>query len=169
MSVEANKFKQAMSRWASGVTVITTLDPDGKPKGMTASSFTSVSLDPPLVLVCVSDHLYTHRSLLHTGHFAVNILGQSQVEWGKLFAGLLPDIVDRFSHTGYTTSATGSPILPDVAGWLDCRIVQQVAAGDHTIFIGEVVNAGISGEDAPLLYAQRAWGRFQPLTTDDDQ
>ena len=159
MTIDPAMFKEALARWASGVTVVTTLDADGKPKGMTASSFISVSLEPPLVLVSVAQRLYTHKLIEQSGIFAVNILGRDQAEWGKLFAGMYPEIENRFKKTGYDTEATGAPILPNV---VDCRLYDAYRAGDHTLFLGEVQAAGShSGE--PLLYAQRQWGTFQPL------
>lgn len=162
MSLDSQLFKDVMSTWTSGVTVVTTVDEDDNPKGMTASAFSSVSLDPMLILVCVNQKLYTHQLIVSSKKFAVNILGAEQIEFGKLFAGMTPEIEDRFAHTGFTTATTGSPILPGVPGWLDCEVHEGHSGGDHTIFIGRVVDAGINGPDSePLLYARRSWGTFQ--------
>ncbi len=162
MAIDPQTYKQAMAQWASGVTVVTTRLPDGEIKGMTASSFTSVSINPYLILVCVAKKLYTHEVLLQSDVFAVNILNSTQAEIAQIFAGMRPDITDRFTHVGYSTSETGSPILPDVAGWLDCKKYQVVDAGDHTIFIGEVVSAYGSTDKSPLIYFNRQWGSFAP-------
>ncbi|PJF32723.1 MAG: hypothetical protein CUN52_00215 [Phototrophicales bacterium] len=165
MAIDPQLFKQAMSQWASGVTIITTRLPDGEIKGMTASSFTSVSMNPYLILICVAKKLYTHEVLLHSDVFAVNILNSAQIEIAQIFAGMRPDITDRFAHVGYTTADTGAPILPDVSGWLDCRKYQTIDAGDHTIFIGEVVSAYGATDKAPLVYFNRQWGSFMPSSS----
>lgn len=162
MAIDQQTYKQAMAQWASGVTVVTTCLPDGEIKGMTASSFTSVSLNPYLILVCVAKKLYTHEVLLKSRVFAVNILNHTQIEIAQIFAGMRPEITDRFAHVGYTTAQTGSPILPDVAGWLDCQKYQSVEAGDHTIFIGEVIAAHGAADKSPLIYFNRQWGSFMP-------
>jgi len=163
MSLDIQDFKDSLATWASGVTVITTTDADGKPKGMTASSFSSVSLEPPLILVCLAQSLYTHTLMQQSGYFAVNILGVNNLEWGKLFAGMMPEIEDRFAYTGYTRGETGAPILTDVVGWVECQTYATQPAGDHTIFVGEVIAAGSHQTDAPLLYYQRQWGTFREL------
>ncbi|MCL4255952.1 MAG: flavin reductase family protein [Anaerolineae bacterium] len=162
MAIDPQIYKQAMAQWASGVTVVTTRLPDGEIKGMTASSFTSVSINPYLILICVAKKLYTHEVLLQSDVFAVNILNSTQAEIAQIFAGMRPDITDRFGHIGYTTSETGSPILPDVAGWLDCKKYQVIDAGDHTIFIGEVLSAYGTSDKSPLIYFNRQWGSFAP-------
>jgi len=163
MTVTIPEFKQAMAQWASGVTVVTTCAENGALKGMTASSFTSLSIDPLLILICVAKKLYSHQVLLQNQIFAVNILSEHQKYWGELFAGMHPEIEDRFSVTGYKTAITGSPILPDVLAWLDCRLYQTHDAGDHTIFIGEVVAAQGNGGALPLTYFNRQWGTFKRI------
>lgn len=164
MTATVQDLKQAMSQWTSGVTVVTTRAENGALKGMTASSFTSLSLEPLMILVCVAKKLYSHQVLLENGVFAVNILSEHQKYWGELFAGMHPSIEDRFSVTGYDTALTGSPILPDVLGWLDCRLHQTHDAGDHTIFIGEVIAAKGNPGALPLTYFNRQWGTFKGFT-----
>lgn len=159
MAVETQTFKNTLARWASGVTVVTTVR-DGQWKGTTVSSFTSVSLEPPLVLICIANKLFTHELLTETGVFAVNILNEHQAEFGKLFAGMLPQIENRFEQGSWETAVTGSPILTDASGWVDCKIVSTYQAGDHTIFVGEVL-AGGSSDAHPLVYYNRTWGHFQ--------
>lgn len=162
MAVDPQNFKQTLAQWASGVTVVTTCMEDGTPKGMTASAFSSVSAEPPLILVCISKNLITHDAIEKSGFFAVNILARSQEDWGKLFAGMMPEIEDRFADIDTITAETGAPILPDVLGWLDCRVHNQVDGGSHSIFIGEVLAADESGEGQPLMYFNRSWGTFAP-------
>jgi flavin reductase (DIM6/NTAB) family NADH-FMN oxidoreductase RutF len=163
MTVDTQAFKDALARWASGVTIVTTTDADGNPKGMTASSFTSVSLNPPLILVCLAQKLYTHQLMQDSSFFAVNIIGTRNLEWAQLFAGMMPEIEDRFAHTGYTTGQTGAPILSNVIGWVECKTYATQTAGDHTIFVGEVIAAGNKQDDNPLLYYARQWGTFDAL------
>jgi flavin reductase (DIM6/NTAB) family NADH-FMN oxidoreductase RutF len=164
MPIDAALYKDVMARWSSGVTVVTTIY-EGRFKGTTASSFTSVSLDPPLVLICLAQKLYTHQLVHEAGIFAVNILGSHQAEWGKLFAGMYPEIEDRFAGIDVSTAATGCPLLPDTLGWLDCRVAHRYPGGDHTIFVGEVLAGGVppGRMDSPLLYHNRAWGHFAGL------
>lgn len=163
MLIDEQTFKQALAQWASGVTVVTTRSPEGDPKGMTASAFSSVSMDPFLVLVCVAKKLYTHRLIEESGFFAVNILGTDHNYWGKLFAGMFPDVEDRWAEIVIQTAETGAPILPGVPGWVDCRVYQQVESGNHSIFIGEVLAAAGPGNVQPLMYFNRSWGTFTPL------
>jgi flavin reductase (DIM6/NTAB) family NADH-FMN oxidoreductase RutF len=159
MALDPQSFKAVMGQWPSGVTVVTTVDADG-PAGMTASSFSSVSLDPPLVSICIARHLPTHARLSKAGVFAVNILSKNQVQDGLRFAGQLREVGDRFQGIATTTAATGAPLLPGTLGWVDCRVWAMHAGGDHTIFVGEVLDAGIDRTAAPLLYHSRAWGQF---------
>jgi len=167
MAIDPQTFKQALAQWASGVTVVTTRLPDGTLKGMTASSFSSVSLEPPLVLTCVAKKLYTHQALEESGVFAVNVLGTEHLEWGKLFAGIYPDVEDRFADIAYTTAETGSPILPGVLGWVDCKLHRLHDAGDHSIFVGEVVAGAGASAGQPLMYFNRQWGHFAALPESD--
>ena len=156
MSIDVQSFKETLAHWASGVTVVTTLA-EGRPVGITASSLTSVSLEPPQILICVSRKLFTHQAIQQSGVFAVNILGADHLEWGMRFAGMLPELADRFAGIELQQGVTGAPILPDVLGWLDCRLRHAFDGGDHTIFVGEVVAAGATEERSPLLYFNRTW------------
>ncbi len=158
MAIEAALFRSTLAQWASGVTVVT-VNHEGEYHGMTASSFSSVSLTPPLILVCVAKKAHTHDALLAAGAFGVNILGESQTDFGKRFAGLLPEITDRFADLDYTLGETGSPLLPGVLAWMDCRVHQVVDSGDHTVVIGEILAAHVSPGE-PLLYFNRRWGQF---------
>jgi flavin reductase (DIM6/NTAB) family NADH-FMN oxidoreductase RutF len=161
MAIDAVLFKSTLAQWASGVTVIT-VNHNGVYYGMTASSFSSVSLTPPLILVCIAKKAHTHMILLEAGAFAVNILGESQTDLGKRFAGLLPDIKDRFAGLDYIIGETGSPLLSGVLASMDCRIHQAIDAGDHTVVIGEIIAAHVEPGE-PLLYSNRRWGRFTEL------
>jgi flavin reductase (DIM6/NTAB) family NADH-FMN oxidoreductase RutF len=155
MAVDAQDFKNALAHWATGVTVVTTRSGD-RHIGITASSLTSLSLEPPQILICVARKLYTHAAILESGVFAVNILNVEQVEWGMRFAGMIPENGDRFEDIDFDTATTGCAILPGVLGWLDCTVRQAYDGGDHTIFVGEVVAAGFEN-GPPLLYFNRHW------------
>jgi flavin reductase (DIM6/NTAB) family NADH-FMN oxidoreductase RutF len=161
--VDATLFRSVLALWPSGVGVVTTLAPasDGgppRPHGMTASSFSSVSLDPPLVSVCLGNHLATRRLVASAGAFAVSFLGKDQAAIGQRFAG--PGAGDRFAGSRWETAETGCPVLADATGWLDCRIAQAHPAGDHTIFVGLVVAAATPRVTAPLLFHSRSWGQL---------
>lgn len=162
MPIHPNTFKMVMSRFASGVTVVTT-HYQGEKHGMTVSSFCSVSLNPPLILVCIAKPLRSHEFIEKSGVFAVNILGADQLDWGMRFAGLKPEIVDRFAGIAYTSAVTCSPILPGVLGWVDCKLRHACEGGDHTIFVGKVVAGGTSEKDQPLLYYNRSWRELAQL------
>jgi flavin reductase (DIM6/NTAB) family NADH-FMN oxidoreductase RutF len=155
-NIDPLAYKQIMAHWASGVTIVTTWN-DGVPHGMTVSSFASVSLNPSRVLVCLSRTSNTHDALLVSRTFAVNLLSREQLELGKRFAGLVAGSDGRFQDIKWRTACTGAPILPGVLGWLDCRVVQTVVSGDHTIVVGEVEDGEALDLAEPLLYHNRSW------------
>jgi flavin reductase (DIM6/NTAB) family NADH-FMN oxidoreductase RutF len=161
MGVDVQDFKNALAHWATGVTVVTTRSGD-RHIGITASSLTSLSLEPPQILICVARKLYTHAAILESGVFAVNILDVEQIEWGMRFAGLVPENGDRFSDIEFDTATTGCAILPGVLGWLDCMLRHTYDGSDHTIFVGEVVAAGFE-LGSPLLYFNRHWRQLSDL------
>jgi flavin reductase (DIM6/NTAB) family NADH-FMN oxidoreductase RutF len=148
MPVTAAEFRRALRHFPAGVTVVTTRDAAGRPCGLTLSAFTSVSLDPPLVLVCI-DHAATHyRAFTEAGWFAVNVLGKSQAHLSRHFA---TTSADKFAGVAFNRGPAGLPILEDVVAALECRVIHQYAGGDHTIFVGQVETASVSG-GSPLLY-----------------
>lgn len=155
-------FKEALRQWVAGVTVVTTRVGD-KINGMTASSFTSVSINPHLILIAIDARTSSYPLIHESGIFAANILHTGQIDWAKRFAGMYPEITDRFFDIDYTTATTGAPILPDVIGWVDCKVYGAHKAGDHTIFVGEVIDAAGAGGKPPLLYHSRQWGQFSPV------
>lgn len=160
--VDPDLFREAMSRFATGVTVVTATS-RGERFGITASSFVSVSADPPLVLACLARVLHTHAAIEESRAFAVNILGVHQVMVGRRFAGLTPEAADRFVGLPCSTSVTGSPLLDESLASFDCRLYGSHDGGDHTIFVGEVVDARIHSDEAPLLYHNRLWRRSEVL------
>jgi len=158
--VELQTFKEVLAHWSSGVTIVTTRQATTA-VGMTASSFTSVSLLPPRILICVDHKSNTHAAIGKSGYFAVDLLSVEQLEWAKRFADQQAAVTNRFEGIDWFTAETGAPILPGVLGWLDCRLYEALVCGDHTIFVGEVVTCSAagkpSGDGEPLIYHHRAW------------
>ncbi|GAA3203394.1 flavin reductase [Actinocorallia longicatena] len=164
MAVDAETFRSALGQWPTGVALVTTVSGDGW-HGMTASSLTSVSLDPPLVLVCLDHRIHTHELVSAGGVFAVSVLGKDQAVLGQRFAGRHQG--DRFADAPWRAGPTGSPVLETALSWLDCRVVHAYPGGDHTIFVGEIVAAGTPRRTAPLLFHSRSWGQLaDPLPTE---
>jgi flavin reductase (DIM6/NTAB) family NADH-FMN oxidoreductase RutF len=161
--VDSTTFRSVLGQWPSGVCVVTTAGPDGM-HGMTASSFSSVSLDPPLVSVCLGNHLPSRARLGEAGKFAISFLGKDQAHIGRRFAGQDRDITDRFAGLSWTTTPNGCPVLSDAVAWLDCTVAHAYPGGDHTIFVGAVTEAALSRVISPLLFHSRNWGQVaQPL------
>ncbi len=164
MPISIDEFKQTMRHWASGVTIVT-MQADGFAHGLTVSGFLSLSLEPPLVLISIGQELHSHELLNKSRAFAVNLLRADQVDLSDKFAGRWGN-VDRFGGLTYRTEVTGSPVFDDCAAWLDCRVVSNYQAGDHTIYVGEVVASGVNGDSTPLLY----WnGDYRQLTMINDK
>ncbi len=163
--VEPAMFRDVLAQWPSGVTVVTTVV-DGVWHGMTASSFSSVSLDPPLVSICLDRKLYTHGLIQGSGVFGVNVLAKDQAEVARRFAGMSGPVTDRFAGETWSLAGTGSPLLDSSLGWVDCRVVHEHPGGDHTIFVGEVVAAHTARRTAPLLFHSRGWGQFADVLPD---
>lgn len=147
-----------MRNWASGVTVVTSQIKDIR-HGMTVSSFTSVALEPPLVLVALAKNTRTAHIVQESGIFAVTILAQGQEEISDRFAGRLPDDADRFVGLETATLVTGAPLLVGGLAWFDCHVTQVIYGGTHLIFVGEVAAVqSFSGE--PLVYHNRAYRKI---------
>jgi flavin reductase len=156
-------FRNALGVFATGVTVITTQGVE-HPFGMTANAFSSVSLDPPLVLICVISGTTGAESIERNGVFAVNILGDEHEPISRYFSSKdRPRGPDAFKEIPHTLGVTGSPILEGAAGFLDCRVHAQHEAGDHIIFIGEVMALGYETDVKPLLFHG---GRYRFVTDD---
>ena len=155
MAVNDQEFKNALKLWASGVTVVTSKTEQHGIKGMTATSFSSVSLEPPQILVCISQSADTCEVMLEGKHFAVNILNTSQQDISNQFAGGSSQ-EERFANVPWHEGVSGSPVLDEALATIECKVVQQVLAGTHWVIIGEVENVTCnSGE--PLLYYNSAY------------
>lgn len=153
-------FKQVMSRWATGISVITTSH-NNEWRGFTANSFASVSIDPLLISMSVAKSLNTLEYIQNSGYFAVNILTNEQADLGMRFAGMVPEFrEDRFIGLDVSLSDNGSPLLANTLGWMDCKVYQTIDVGASILFLGEVTGAGWADEGSPLLYYHRQWGKF---------
>ena len=148
MPVSASEFRTALRHFPTGVTVVTTRDAEGEPRGLTASAFTAVSLSPPLVLVCIDHLATTYPAFEQASWFAVNMLNKSQEHLSRRFATTGGD---KFTGVAFREGRGRVPILEDAVASLQCRVVHKYAGGDHTIFVGEVEGASVGG-GSPLLY-----------------
>ena len=148
MPVEQAEFRQALGHFASAVTVVTATLKDSGPAGITVTAFSSLSLDPPLVLICIDKQARLHDHLARDSYFAVNILAEDQEAVSRRFASSEPD---PFREIGYTPGASGAPLIHDAVLAMECKIVDLLPGGDHTIIVGEVAAAKIH-EGKPLLY-----------------
>ena len=147
MAIDDALFKLAMSHFASGVTVVTT-EHEGKPFGMTVAAFSSLSLHPPLVLVCVEKTVKTHDAIAGSGKFGVSILNSKQADVSNRFASRAED---KFAGTEVVHGELGVPMIAGAITRLECRLTEKLEGGDHTIFVGEVVDAKTE-EGEPLIY-----------------
>ncbi len=156
--VDSVDFRNAMARFASGVTVVITQDGDGRPVGFTASAFSSLSLDPPLVLVCLEKRADCYEAFMRAPAMTISVLAAEQGDLAWRFA---TKNIDKFAGTPTLTGeATGLPLLAGATVQLECRVHDRLNGGDHTILVGEVLRAA-STDEAPLVHFNRRFGRFE--------
>jgi flavin reductase ActVB len=158
-TVDTTAFRNALACFASGVTIVTTVDESGVPWGFTASAFSSLSLEPPLILVCLDKKADSHAAFDRADRFAVSILAEGQGEAAMRFATRGADKFGGFEIE--RGPETGLPLIPGAMAYLECRIHERVPGGDHTILLGEVLHAS-SNDRPPLLHFNRQFGSFQP-------
>ena len=158
MAVVINKdeFRSALSEFATGVTVITTLDDNGEPHTMTANAFTSVCLEPPTILVCIAHGTHTYGYVEDRQAFGVNFLTQSQEQLGAYFAKKPEDRTGDVKYS-FSKSNTGIPVLEDSIVFFDCTVVGSHVYGDHTVFIAEVKEIRRNQSNAPLMFYKSRW------------
>lgn len=155
------RFRRVLGRFATGVGVMTTAV-DGTPHAMTANAFTSVSLEPPLVLVCVDRRAIMATRVRRAGCFAVTFLAADQTALSAWFADpSRPDDASQFAGIDTRTVATGAPVLAGGVGYVDCRLHAVHDGGDHLIVVGRVVALEEGPADEPLLYYGSAYGRLE--------
>ena len=159
MSIDSHEFRRIMGHWASGVGIVTTRLPNGRPCGLTANAIASLSLDPLLVLVCVEKTADSHDCIRSTRAFGISVLKSEAESVARRFAAW--EVDRKFEGIAYHEEQTGSPILDDALSWVDCHLHAEYDGGDHTIFVGRVVD-GDATEGTPLLYYRGGYGRFTP-------
>ena len=157
-AIDGNAFRQVLGHFATGVTVITAAGADG-PVGLAVNSFTSVSLEPPLVAFCAANSSSTWPTIQSAGHFCVNIVAEDQQDVCRLFA---TKGADRFTSVGWRSSThSGAPILENVLAWIDCTIDAEHQAGDHVIVVGRVAEIGVERDGKPLVFYKGGYGRYE--------
>lgn len=157
--LDPEQLRQSMRAWTSGVTVVTASHA-GERHGMTVSSFTSIALEPPLVIVSLQTVSRTHELVSQSNVFAITILADDQEEISDRFAGRISDTEDRFAGLETETLATGAPFIKGGLAYLDCRVSQAIEVGTNTLFLAEVVAARGNGEGKPLVYHDRTYQKL---------
>jgi flavin reductase (DIM6/NTAB) family NADH-FMN oxidoreductase RutF len=155
-SVSADEFRRACGRFATGVTIATVIDPKGNPHGLTVSSFTSVSLEPPLVLICLGHEVTVIDAFRAARYFGINVLTEEQEDISRRFARKGED---RFNGLAWRAGKTGAPLIPGSLAAIECETAQRITSGDHDIFVGRMVGAETS-EGPPLLHFA---GRYRAM------
>ena len=140
-------FRHALGHFATGITVISTVDAQGKPYGATVSSFASLSLAPPLIQWSLKTTSYSYPIFSQATHFAVNILASDQEDVSRIFS----KPVDRFAQVESLVGLEELPLVAGCLGWIECSVVQEIEAGDHTIFVGRVMRARVANK-SPLVH-----------------
>ncbi len=153
-----DSFKEVMSNYPTGVTVVTTTDVKGSPIGLTVNSFASVSVDPLLILWSIDKRVFSYNEFQKTEHFVVNILAKNQEDIALLFASSIT-AQERFERCDWSYSERKLPIIEGATASLQCKTFQRVDAGDHLILIGEILEIN-SKNESPLLYHKRKMGAF---------
>ena len=157
MAIEKDLFRRVMGSFASGVTVVTTYEPEGEPRGFTASAVSSLSMEPRQLLVCINNFSATLDTIREVGAFAINILANEQQAIAGRFAARSGD---KFAGVAWEPGTLGMPILAGALAYAECRLAATYPGGDHTIMVGEVV-AAAARDAAPLLYFRGAYGEVK--------
>jgi flavin reductase (DIM6/NTAB) family NADH-FMN oxidoreductase RutF len=153
VGVTSAEFRRACGRFATGVTIASVLDAQGTPHGLTVSSFKSVSLDPPLILICLGRRVSAIDAFRASAHFGINVLAEDQRDLAERFARKGHD---RFDGLKWRRGKTGVPLLPGVLAAIECAVQQRLTAGDHDIFVAEMVVARVAGGE-PLIHFAGAY------------
>nr|WP_243665895.1 flavin reductase family protein [Vulcanisaeta sp. JCM 16159] len=154
MTISSELFKAIMRNYPTGVAIVTTVY-DNEYYGLTVNSFTSLSLDPPLVLIAIDKKLTSHEAINKSNVYAVNILPDDMKDLAIRFATAPRE--ERFRGLKIKTAKTGSPIIEGAIAYLDCKVAAKYPGGDHTIFIGEVIDAQVMNNKLPLIYYNRGY------------
>ena len=157
-TIDGARYRQVLGHFATGVTVVTTAT-DGVPAGLAVNSFTSVSMEPPLVAFCVARTSLTWPRIRAAGVFCVNILAEDQEDLCRVFA---TRSADKFRGVGWRPAESGAPMLTGALAWIDCSVEAEHPAGDHLIVVGGVRELGVAHEGRPLVFYRGGYGRFEP-------
>lgn len=156
---DSEKLRQAMRAWASGVTIVTSVH-EGVQHGMTVSSFTSIAIEPPIILVSLQTGSRTHELVLKSNLFAVTILAEDQQEISERFAGRVPDTEDRFTDMETETLVSGASFIKGGLAYMDCRVTRTILVGSNTLFLAEVIATKGNGKGVPLVYHNRNYQKL---------
>ena len=162
MPIDRQSFFEVMASFPSGVAIVTTVGTDGTPRGLTTTAVSSVSADPPTILVCVDVGSRTLAALRARRRFVVNFVAHGRSQLCLLFASKADD---KFDRTSWQETSSGLPLLhEDVLAWAECSTVHDLEVGDHVILVARVEDAGVQHElDPPLMYYRRSWGVWSPV------
>jgi flavin reductase (DIM6/NTAB) family NADH-FMN oxidoreductase RutF len=158
-TLDPEQLRQAMRAWSAGVTVVTASH-NGEQHGMTVNSFTSVALEPPMIIISLQTDSRTRGLVSQAQAFAVTILAEDQQELSDRFAGRIPDTEDRLAGLETEKLVTGAPFIKGGLAYLDCRVTQTIPVGSNTLFLAEVVAARGTGAGRPLVYHDRKYHKL---------
>jgi flavin reductase (DIM6/NTAB) family NADH-FMN oxidoreductase RutF len=159
MTLDSEQLRHAMRAWTTGVTVVTAMHA-GERYGMTVNSFTSISLEPPLVSLALKNLTHTYQLVEKSCEFSVTILSSAQKELSDRFAGKHPEIKDRFEGVDTEILAINAPLIKGGIAYFNCRVLNAVPAGENTLFIAEVIAAQGEGTSEPLVYHNRVYWKL---------
>jgi flavin reductase (DIM6/NTAB) family NADH-FMN oxidoreductase RutF len=159
MTLDSETLRRAMRAWTTGVTIVTATHA-GQRYGMTVNSFTSISLEPPLISVALKQLTHTHELVERSGEFAITILSADQGHLSDRFAGKIPDVTDRFEGVETEKLLLEAPLIKGGMAYFNCRVVNAIHFGENTVFIAEVVAAQGDGEGDPLVYHNRVFWKL---------
>ncbi len=157
MTVDQHSFKAVLGRFSTGVTIVTAVAPRNRDVGITVTAFSSVSLDPPLVSICIDHSASVYNAMSKAKHFVVNILSEGQEALARRFAETDPN---RFEGIGFERAQNGAVLLTDVLGYVECSVVARHEAGDHDIILGQV-DVAMAEEGKPLLYYRGGYAQLE--------
>ena len=161
MGITDDTFKELMKRFASGVTLIT-FESGGKYSGLTVSSFCSLSMNPPLILICIDKKIPSHESLKNGTHFGVNICTSEQGKLAWDFANSNVDKNELILSLNHDITENKVPLLNECLASMECKIKETYEGGDHTIFVGQIEDGNFDEESDPLVYYKSGLGDFKP-------
>ena len=159
MTLDPEQLRRAMRAWTTGVAIVTAVY-EGKRYGMTVNSFTSISLEPPMISVALRQLTHTYELVEKSGEFSLTVLSANQGEISDRFAGKVPDITDRFEEVEIESLLIDAPLIKGGMAYLNCRVVNSIPVGENTLFIAEVIAARGEGEGNPLVYHNRVFWKL---------